>query len=78
MVRCDRFTIEQVVIDKKEERVVSYHRNVTLCMEVTLSATIYDRVEKKDIVEIKTNDSDLNKEIAEQVVTMLNIKYMGE
>ena len=72
MVRCERFVIEYDVdncgSEKKWGNVISYK-----CYPV-----IYDRVNKRKIIKINIGDDEINDEIAERVLTMLNIKFMGE
>lgn len=71
MVRCERFVIEFNFNKKNiysDEYVEGY----------VLHPIIYDRVMKQDIVEINTGDGDIDMELAEAILTMLNIKFMGK
>lgn len=71
MVRCDRFIIEQrgtKEIIRYDECSVYYH----------VHPIIYDRVNKKEIIEVNTGDDELDTELIESILTMLNIKYVGE
>lgn len=68
-MRCDRFVIEKRAGLKK------YNSGKLISVEYFY--TIYDRVTKKDIIEIKSEYDGLNKEFAESILTMLNIKYIG-
>lgn len=70
MVRCERFTIEYSVANTK---VLGEY-----CIESELKSEIYDRVQKKNVVTIDTGDEELNDELAQQVLTMLNIKFIGK
>lgn len=71
MVRCDRFIIEYHPDEIK-------YSSGDVCMKYTLHPTIYDRVKRKIIVEIDTGNRDINNELAEAILTMLNIKYIGD
>ena len=71
MVRCERFVIEfnfnkRNIYD--DEYVQGYVPH----------PVIHDRVMKQDIVEINTGDEDIDMELAEAILTMLNIKFMGK
>lgn len=66
--------IERFVIEEREDVITNKYGK---CVEIEYSCVIYDRVVKKDIVEIKTGHGGLNKELAESILTMLNIKYIG-
>ncbi len=70
MVRCERFIIECSVTDT-----VVFDEYV---MTHKLKSEVYDRVQKKKIVTIDTGDEELNDELAQQVLTMLNIKFIGK
>jgi len=75
MVRCDRFVIE-FDFNRKDDQVI-YGENE--CVVGYLPhPVIYDWVMKKEIVEINTSDSDIDMELAEAILTMLNIKFIGE
>ena len=69
MVRVERF-VKEYAMDSME--INGYER-------VSHWATsIYDRVNKKEIVKITTGDDMLDDELAEQLLTMLNIKFIGK
>ena len=70
MVKCERFVIECSVAN-------TYAYGVC-CIENKLKSEVYDRIQKKKIVTIDTGDEKLNDELAQQVLTMLNIKFMGK
>lgn len=42
------------------------------------STVIYDRVKKREIAKFNTGDEFLDEKLAEQVITMLNIEFIGE
>lgn len=67
--------IERFVIEEREDVITD--RN-GCCIGIEYSFVIYDRVAKKDIIEVKTGYGGLNKELAESILTMLNIKHIGE
>lgn len=71
MVRCDRFVIE---FNFNKENIYSDE----YVLGYVPHPVIYDRVMKHDIVEINTGDDDIDMELAEAVLTMLNIKYIAK
>lgn len=71
MVRCERFVIEFNFNKRNicgDEYVQGYVPH----------PVIHDRVMKKEIVEINTGDGDIDMELAEAILTMVNIKFMGK
>lgn len=74
MVRIDRFVIEhkEIGVTKEWEDILG------VVTKHLFSVVIYDRLKREHIAEINTGDNKLDEEIAEQVLTMLNIKFIGE
>ena len=72
-MRIDRFVIENRVID--EERSLTYSEHI---VRYVTFPVIYDRLRKREIVEINTGDEGLDLELAEVMLTCLNIKCIGE
>ena len=71
MVRIDRFTIEYELIGHTIQS--GSYEQVS-----EWAYSIFDRLKREYIVRFKTGDEKLDKELAEQVLTMLNIKFIGE
>ena len=71
MVRCERFVIE---FNFNKKNIYSDEYEVGYVPH----PIIYDRVMKKEIVEIDTGDGDIDMELAESVLTMVNIKFVGK
>lgn len=68
MVRCERF-VAQCKMDERKcggESVISY----------TYHPVIYDRVEMRNIIEINTGYSDIDAEIVDELMNILNRKYL--
>ena len=78
ILRCERFVIEKKIADKKVEYSSDYDYNCIHVTRLVYSLVIYDRVAKKEIILIDTGNHDLDKELAEALLTMLNIKYVGK
>ena len=71
MVRCERFVIEFNFNNRNiydDEYVQGYVPH----------PVIHDRVMKQDIVEINTGNEKLDEELAEAILSMVNIKFIGE
>ena len=68
MVRCERFVILYAGNNECSKDTVNYY----------LHPIIFDRVEQKTIVDINTGDGDIDMELAESILTMVNIKFIGE
>ena len=68
MVRCERF----VTLYKKDER--KYCGESVMCY--TFHPVIYDRVEMRNIIEINTGYSDIDEEIVDEMMNLLNRKYL--
>lgn len=68
MVRCERFVTHYKLGEGKYcgESVISY----------TGHPVIYDRVEMRNIVEINTGYSDIDEEIVDELMNILNRKYL--
>lgn len=71
MVKCERFVIGYDAINRKintfpDESIYVFH------------PIIYDRVNRRKIVSIDVGDDEINDEIAERVLTMLNIKFINK
>lgn len=74
ILRCERFVIEKKIVDK--ERYSDY--DCVRVSKVRFCCLIYDRVAKKEIIRVNTGNEELDKELAEAILTMLNIKYVGK
>lgn len=74
MVWVERFIIKNEFSHHEYEWSGTYGR-ITKYKTYT---TIYDRVQEKRIIKIDTGDEELNEELAEAILTMLNIKYMNK
>ena len=68
MVRCERFVKNY---RGRNEPCNSYE------VQYVLHPIIFDRVKQKTIVDVDTGDSELDDELIENILTMLNIKYVG-
>ena len=73
MVRCDRFVIEKRIYPT-EHNIEHYNQEISY----EFSQIIYDRVDRKIVAEIKTGLGGLDKDIAKQILTMLNIAFIGD
>lgn len=71
MVRCDRF-----VIELRFEKITDGYGDTILSLSP--HPIIYDRVNRKEIIKINTGDEKLDEELAEAILTMLNIKFIGK
>lgn len=72
-MRIERFAIEKKYV-RKEHKFGKYETVEKFVYDLI----IYDRLKRKKIVEIDTDDPELDKELAEAILTMLNIKCVGE
>lgn len=67
-MRCERF-------------VKKYHAIREFCsinrIKYCFHPIIFDRVKQKTIVDVDTGDSELDDELIENIMTMLNIKYVN-
>ena len=73
MVRCNRFVIEPNIFKTEINNQDGYYEH-----RVDYDLVIYDRVNKRKVVEVNTGNEKLDDELAEQILTMLNIKFIGE
>lgn len=71
MVRCERF-----IIELRFEKITDEYGDTILSLNPY--PIIYDRVDRKEIIKINTGDEKLDEELAEAVLTMLNIKFIGK
>ncbi len=67
-MRCERFIIEYRTIRES----CSINR-IKYCFH----PIIFDRVKQKEIIKVDTGDSELDDELIENILTMMNIKYVG-
>lgn len=67
-MRCERFVIEYGTIRES----CSINR-----IKYRFHPIIFDRVKQKEIISVDTGDEGLNKELIENILTMLNIKYVS-
>lgn len=74
MVRCDRFVIEKL----EKSRVIEITEHFNKCYKILYNRIIFDRVNQKVMAVIDTGDVELDEELAEAILTMLNIKFIGE
>ena len=73
MVWVDRFVIEDRFIEDSNS--ITYYETVR---KFKVYKIIYDRVKKEEVITISTGDEIIDEELAESILTMLNIKYMGK
>ena len=73
MVRCERFVIEKL----EKSRVIELTEYYNRCYKIIYNRVIFDRVNQKVMAVIDTGNEKLDEELAEAVLTMLNIKYVG-
>lgn len=68
MVRCERFVTQYKMNERKYcgESLIDY----------TVHPVIYDRVEMRNIIEINTGYSDIDEEIVDELMNLLNRKYL--
>ena len=74
ILRCERFVIEKKVVGKECYSNYDWER----VSKLNFCSLIYDRVAKREIIRLNTGNDGLNKELAEALLTMLNIKYVGK
>lgn len=67
-MRCERFV--------KKYRGGNEHCSSN-AVQYFLHPIIFDRVKQKTIVDVDTGDSELDDELIENIMTMLNIKYVN-
>ena len=73
MVRCERFVIEKL----EKSRVIELTEYYNKCYKILYNRVIFDRVNQKVMAVIDTGNEKLDEELAESILTMLNIKYVG-
>lgn len=73
MVRCERFVIEKL----EKSRIIKLTEHYNKCYKIIYNLIIFDRVNQKVMAVIDTGNEKLDEELAEAVLTMLNIKYVG-
>lgn len=74
MVRCERFVIEKL----EKSRVIELTEHYNRCYKILYNRVIFDRVNQKVMGVIDTGNEKLDEELAEVILTMLNIKFMGK
>lgn len=74
MVRCDRFVIKKL----EKSRVIEITEYYNKCYKILYNRVIFDRVNQKVMAVIDTGNEKLDEELAEAILTMLNIKFIGK
>lgn len=73
MVWVDRFVIETKYLEKRHT--IDCYKTVR---EFQGYYIIYDRVRKEEVISISTGYEKIDEELAEAILTMLNIKFMNK